>query len=212
MNNNTKSEVEQRTVNVKEHEYKNNNKTTKFVCKQCGWVFSTAFRLQSHEYTHSGKHPFACTECTKKFTTKASLVVHQMKHTGELPCICERCGLRFKTAFILKHHLRTHTGEKLYSCSLCGKTFGQASALNWHKRSHSTEEYSHECQLCDYKTTAKKYLNIHMLRHRNKPFKCDVCQRLFKHKPTLENHLRSHTVVVVDDITVQESSDIGYSP
>ena len=55
--------------------------------------------------------------------------------------------------------------------------------------------------LCDYKTTAKRYLTVHMARRhlektenpKAKPFKCTKCELMFRTKAQLTVHEKTHT-------------------
>lgn len=60
---------------------------------------------------------------------------------------------------------------------------------------HSTFHYN--CDLCKYKAVNRECLKNHVRVHHSdlKPFKCDVCEKLFKLKTTLVNHMAQHTGV-----------------
>ena len=65
-------------------------------------------------------------------------------------------------------------------CPLCEATFTQKSTIKVHmRRKHKPIEGSNEkkfeCEMCDFRTTQKEYLDTHMVWHaRENDHKCEV--------------------------------------
>ncbi|CAL1294269.1 unnamed protein product [Larinioides sclopetarius] len=57
-----------------------------------------------------------------------------------------------------------------------------------------TNEKSYSCNVCNKKFSQKNTLNVHLRTHTNeKPFSCDLCKVQFSQKCTLNRHFRTHT-------------------
>ena len=55
-------------------------------------------------------------------------------------------------------------------------------------------EKKFNCQVCDRSYSNKRSLNQHMKIHdESKAFKCDICMKIFPSKSKLELHCRTHT-------------------
>ena len=113
--------------------------------------------------------PHGCRECNKRFNRSDQLMKHMRTHTGAKPFECELCGKCYRQKFHLRNHLKTFDhSEKpekpVHICQYCGKIYKKNSELVYHVRTHTGE----------------------------KPFACDVCERLFARKNQLNTHMKKH--------------------
>lgn len=109
-----------------------------------------------------------------------------LRRTG--PFICDKCGstLANRNAFTSHNHVY-HQSIKLF-CDLCPRSFDRKCLIVKHIRRDHLKLRPVECNVCNYKTFAKKYLNNHMLRHGPKT-ECKICHKMVF---LMKNHLETH--------------------
>ena len=104
---------------------------------------------------------------------------------------CSVCGVRKGSMQLLNdHHKRCH-GPQM--CGIYGCVFELATSLNRHMYTH--EETWYKCEKCEFKCYFESELLTHNIVHRQTPtYKCMVanCDRWFKRKWELTNHVRTH--------------------
>nr|CAH7755058.1 unnamed protein product [Callosobruchus chinensis] len=86
----------------------------------------------------------------------------------------------------------------MYACEHCDATFKSEETLDNHIFKNHTEFIAsikgkmHECSQCDYKTTKKYTLTMHMLTHpgtKSELTTCKYCNDSLKGKISLDNHI-----------------------
>ncbi|XP_063709726.1 zinc finger protein 879-like [Culicoides brevitarsis] len=169
-------------------------------CKQCPRRFSYNSALIAHSISHlpeDQRNSYSCSECGKSYCSAGRLSSHlNLAHskTGE-EFSCHLCQKRFTSKGNLSYHLTTHQ-PNLHSmqCKICEKWLKNKVCLRKHMIQHSAERL--KCHLCsDYETVNKQCLANHIrIKHNDeKNFLCEICNKSFKLKNTLKNHLRQHT-------------------
>ena len=134
-----------------------------------------------------------CDFCPEKFDNKAAFQVHEKTHSSQ-ELICFVCEKKYLDRYSLRYHLRTHGIGLQIRCELCGKNFTKQSRLRSHIDSIHKNIRKFQCPNCDKAFKAKIHLDNHMLQHSgDRPFQCGQCGENFRHKLSLISHSRIHT-------------------
>ena len=135
-----------------------------------------------------------------------------MHHTGERPFKCTACDYRSARQDHLTEHIKTHGETGPFVCDECALTAASRAELLAHKNTHI--EPSFQCTECDYVTSRRDYLTVHLRRHTGKhmmmmmkkknpqlflhlcppgerPFCCPFCAYAASVKTTLNSHMKS---------------------
>ena len=142
-----------------------------------------------------------CPTCDKGFLSKYLLQQHiDINHLKLKDFICDRCGNEFATQRRLNDHIRrVHTegnlDSKTFICKYdqCDKEFPRKRLLQYHiNKVHRDPKPGpiYECDLCNRVFKTKKGLRDHMVHHGDtKPFPCQFCGKRFYGK----SHEKIHT-------------------
>ena len=115
---------------------------------------------------------FVCTICNREFSGLKSLQKHVPIHTRQIQHKCDVCGHVFGKREYLLDHMRKHTGEVSPLCEVCGQTFSKTLKLKEHFKVHRNLN----------PVTGELADPVH-------PFKCHVCNGVFKFTAVLGRHL-----------------------
>ncbi|EDL05819.1 general transcription factor III A, isoform CRA_a, partial [Mus musculus] len=170
-----------------------------FVCdyEGCGKAFIRDYHLSRHVLIHTGEKPFVCADdgCNQKFNTKSNLKKHiERKHGNpqkQYVCSYEGCKKAFKKHQQLRTHQCQHTSEPLFRCTHegCGKHFASPSRLKRHGKVHE----GYLCQKgCSFMGKTWTELLKHMREAHKEDITCNVCQRMFKRRDYLKQHMKTH--------------------
>ncbi|XP_010770424.1 zinc finger protein 646 isoform X1 [Notothenia coriiceps] len=162
------------------------------------------------------QRPFACDQCGRTYRHAGSLVNHKNSHkTGEY--YCSVCNNNYPNQLAMKNHMRTHFALKKHSCPNCGKGFRGKKQLLAHVCADLRKEKAgvkkvlkpraFKCKECKKAFVSVDKLTTHtcdappgrsdaqtsMIRIKEeRPFKCMICNRSYRHAGSLLNHKNTH--------------------
>ena len=159
-----------------------------YTCHICGFASKTKDDLNKHVDTHNPNIAYVCDHCGKSVRTKKSLKRHKESHSDTFNYICSTCGMKFKAYTALNYHINMiHKGKP--ECSKCGQSFMNiASHVQVCGQRNRVALF--DCQKCDRKFRSKKTLSEHIIRKHTDPdrYKCPFCSTRYSHSSSLAYH------------------------
>nr|CAI5868649.1 unnamed protein product [Callosobruchus analis] len=174
-------------------------------CTKCNFETTMCTDLKRHSMKHAetpDKHMLStCRFCQAMFKSKTSVDDHILrKHPTFIASVtskiheCAKCT--FKTVYTnnLKIHSLRHLQDSR-ACLQCNTIFKRQITLDEHILRRHPNYIScvtskiHECTLCAFKTTLSGRFKKHLLKHSEPSSDCTHCDRTFKTKSLLDNHL-----------------------
>nr|CAI5868652.1 unnamed protein product [Callosobruchus analis] len=166
-------------------------------CTKCSYETTISSHLKSHLSKHS-ETPAICTfskclHCKASFRKKISLDDHILKNHPKVH-ECTLCGFKTTISAYFKRHMLKHP-ETTITCTHCKASFNKKISLDDHiikyhpNFASSVTSKIHKCTKCNFETTMCTDLKRHSMKHAETPDKCTHCDRTFKTKSLLDNHL-----------------------
>ena len=186
---------------VRKHKAAVHEKLRPFVCNLCGKTYSDNTPLRVHmEVAHSKKGNFPCPECGRVFSHNVKMKSHYSHtHGGGQPnkekVKCDTCSKDIEQ-YKLKSHLRSHVNleMKTFQCQLCSAVCSDKQKLKRHMDVHKSKKIF-QCQKCDKKYKAQKYVYLHnKYKHgeADKMYKCNICDKAYVQPGSLYIHKKTH--------------------
>ncbi|XP_065365735.1 zinc finger protein 260-like isoform X2 [Calliphora vicina] len=148
-----------------------------------------------------------CNICRKKLLKKnlnKHLELHKRKEEENKvvddtkPYLCSFCPSLFETKDDLDDHYSTECYIHIsriskFTCTQCNKNFTHLKHLEEHEEKVHSRKYGYICYECGNSFGGRVQLSAHKRLHKERPFKCDQCDKAYPRKVELVIHMRSHT-------------------
>ena len=187
-----------------------------FECQNCHRWFQRETDLHQHcKDSHPGSsstprivkyasqplvspNKWTCAVCQATYRDFVDLQSH--KRT-ESHCFCHECQLYFSDEPSLKAHYEALLHASHFRCCDCSKDFLDEKALDRHLQDKIHKQF--QCQICHQTLGGYKAFDLHVVKAHGAPANkkrrlyleksnaCYACQREFKNKTALDQHLKS---------------------
>lgn len=182
----------------------------RYQCDICTKRFDHLSLMRKHMLKHisaeekSTMGRFPCPDCDKKFIYNSMLKAHVRYWHSEssVAFVCHICAREFKLRINYNYHMNNvhnKTTEKMFECPEpgCGKKFMNERQVVKHRRlCHENVEHvgPQICEHCNKQFTTLVRLRAHIkfVHQQRHDLKCQVCDKGFKTKLTLKEHLACH--------------------
>lgn len=108
--------------------------------------------------------------------------------------LCDQCGKVVPASMTKKHKLKHHGQKELKECKLCGVKL--MCDMNRHMQAvHCDPNEKHVCHICGKKSVNFLALQKHIRYNHetDKKYECTLCDKKFKQKYNLKEHVAVHT-------------------
>lgn len=147
-------------------------------------VSATELEMEDSSFHFLAQGPPKCIECGEEFDSSRALRIHSRSHTNG--------SFTPGTRVSLAQERELKALEYVHQCDICEKKFSAAFALNAHKRfKHGIEseqvlrkhkamktKYEVECDICDFKSHRRDYVEHHVKAAHKTEFHCRHCSRI----------------------------------
>ncbi|KPP71714.1 zinc finger protein 208-like, partial [Scleropages formosus] len=184
--------------------------SSKFKCEQCGRCYRHAGSLANHKKTHE-VGSFHCPVCARVLSNALALKNHVRIHTSSKNFSCSECGKAFRLATQLATHHKVHTSkrssrespQKVKRAAKLPQENGEmpdSSKQNFNSMEDPDMEFDSIYASTIMNGDMNKLGNSDNSAEKpfdgsdsvDRPFKCDQCDKTYRHHGSLINHKKSH--------------------
>ncbi|CAI5791048.1 finger 646 [Podarcis lilfordi] len=164
-------------------------------CLDCGKAFKWQRQLLRHQ-----RRPHPCGQSAPGQEREGSLAAPQREQGGSGPgeappgsFQCQTCPKHFPNRAALRNHSRVHA-KKRFQCSECGKPYRASRSLKRHLRRHQSEAAADvaEEKAADPSSSSCCAEAAAGQPPDERPYKCNSCERTYRHAGSLLNHKKAH--------------------
>ena len=176
-----------------------------YICDKCGKEFSTKRSLEDHLQDHDSEKKFECDGCHKKFDYRDNLIFHMRIHGNLGSFKCPVCFKKFGNKSMRDNHVKKHTYQEMRNQNLAMSNNNTAkfrvvsankepAELVSDKNQQTSDVVSAKNQPTSDVVSAKNQQTSEVVSVKNNRsiFTCDVCQKCFPDKVSLETHKLTH--------------------
>ncbi|GFR58497.1 transcriptional repressor CTCF [Elysia marginata] len=179
----------------------------KLFCKECSFVTDCQSRLRRHQAIHSKLKPFQCGVCPYRAAQKEHVLRHlRTQHKIEVKREVKKTWRSKKQPDqeeVKVDKADFTSGDKIFACNHCTMRF--AKLINLYKHLHTQHSDimppetsgNYYCVVCEFSTTTKKNLLVHMRRHNmtdqtppTHVYSCVLCRYVNPKRRNLFQHMR----------------------
>ncbi|KAI4871568.1 hypothetical protein NFI96_033268, partial [Prochilodus magdalenae] len=151
--------------------HKNSHKTGEYYCAVCNNTYSNQLAMKNHLRIHFSVKKHCCQDCGKAFRGKKQLLNHTCSHNSK------------NAAAVVRGKGRGRRRAKALKCKDCRLLFPTADQLASHIcRNQAGSNSASERNSNDCARVVKE----------ERPFKCNICGRSYRHAGSLLNHKNTH--------------------
>lgn len=158
------------------------------------------------ESTEDNKRAF-CTLCNKQFGHNGALTNHMKIHSRGNLYICNQCDKSFRSKRILLRHINAHLNENLVKNIDIENIEIEKNEEQKQNSENSLKNNNmlFDCDVCEMKFSSADQLIVHRKIHKNKPYLCTICGRLYAYKFYWDTHLKNHSLMSNETINNSKS-------
>lgn len=198
--------------------HQKSHKIGHFACPLCSKAYPNLMSLKNHQRIHYEVKRHRCPDCGKAFKWQRQLLRHQRRphpcggtmgqeHQSDQqvpeqerggihgesppgPSRCLLCSKQFPNRTSLRNHARVHS-KKCFECSECGKAYRASRDLARHLRRHRVEAEAEDAERGSPSPPGYPGSNMPP-EEEERPYKCNSCDRTYRHAGSLLNHKKAH--------------------
>ncbi|XP_065118975.2 zinc finger protein 646 [Paramisgurnus dabryanus] len=169
-----------------------------YVCDQCGRSYRHAGSLVNHKNSHKTGE-YYCALCNNTYSNQLAMKNHLRIHFSVRRHRCQDCGKAFRGHKQLVNHscsthkknrvrgkVRGHKQDKDLKCKRCLLVFPDAELLLGHGCTNEAGSKSATPASADADSDGAPLIK------EERPFKCNICGRSYRHAGSLLNHKNTH--------------------